>query len=112
MHHFQWCGNTLKRFLFVGCVNHSMDLKEFFSPSWKKIGWFFLVFFVAQLYSHIIIGFVPTQIVQNFINFVLNPAYLILGNSAEELMVPIVTTINAMWQYFLATLLAKEISKE
>jgi hypothetical protein len=89
-----------------------MDLKSFFAPSWKKIGWFFLVFFVAQLYTHVIISFVPTALVQNFINFILNPAYLLLGNSTESLMIPITLTINAMWQYFLATLLAKEISKE
>jgi len=92
-----------------------MDFKSFFKPSWKKLGWFFLVFFVAQLYVNIIMFFVPTILIQNFINFVLNPGELLLqnlGGIEDSLTTPIRATISVMWQYFLATLLAKEISKD
>ena len=92
-----------------------MDFRNFFKPSWKKLGWFFLVFFVAQLYVNIIMFFVPTSIAQNFINFVLNPGELILQNFdgiEGSLITPIGATISVMWNYVLATLLAKEISKD
>ena len=92
-----------------------MDFKNFFKPSWKKLGWFFLVFFVAQLYTNIIMFFVPTQIFQNFINFVLSPGELLLQNLDGvdgSLIAPVGATVSVMWQYFLATLLAKEISKD
>ena len=92
-----------------------MDFKNFFKPSWKKLGWFFLVFFVAQLYTNIIMFFVPTQIFQNFINFVLSPGELLLQNLDGidgSLIAPASATVSVMWQYFLATLLAKEISKD
>ena len=92
-----------------------MGFKDFFKPSWKKLLWFFLVFFVAQLYVNIIMFFVPTSILQNFINFVLNPGEILLRNLdgiETSLIIPIGATISLMWNYFLATLLAKEISKD
>jgi len=92
-----------------------MGFKDFFKPSWKKLLWFFLVFFVAQLYVNIIMFFVPTSIAQNFINFVLNPGEILLQNLdgiEGSLITPIGATISVMWNYFLATLLAKEISKD
>ncbi|MBT4192316.1 MAG: hypothetical protein HOE11_03325 [Candidatus Diapherotrites archaeon] len=92
-----------------------MDLKSFFAPSWKKIGWFFLVFFVAQLYLFVILPYVPTQILQGFIHFILNPATILLSgtiNVNSGLSLTVINTINLAWNYFLATLLAKEISKE
>ncbi len=92
-----------------------MKLKDFFAPSWKKIGWFFLVLFIAQLYLYIIIYWVPYQVIGNFINFVLNPFTIILPNAygiETQLATPIAVTLNAMWNYFLATILAKEVSKE
>lgn len=91
-----------------------MKLKEFFAPTYKKLSWFFLVFFFAQLYFYLIMPFVPTAILQNFINFVLNPASIILQPSGIEtnISMPIVLTINAMWNYFLATLIVKEIGMD
>ena len=92
-----------------------MQISAFFKPSWKKLGWFFLVFFVAQLYVHIIMFFIPTNLLQNFINFVLSPGEILLQNLdgvEGSLITPIGATISVMWQYFLATLLAKEISKD
>jgi len=92
-----------------------MNFKNFFKPSWKKLGWFFLVFFVAQLYVNIIMFFIPTNLLQNFINFVLSPGEILLQNLdgvENSLIAPISATISVMWQYFLATLLAKEISKD
>ena len=92
-----------------------MQISAFFKPSWKKLGWFFLVFFVAQLYVNIIMFFIPTNLLQNFINFVLSPGEILLQNLdgvENSLIAPISATISVMWQYFLATLLAKEISKD
>jgi len=87
----------------------------FFKPSWKKLGWFFLVFFVAQIYSNLIIFYVPFDLAAGFIEFVLNPATplsLRLGGVEQQLALPVAATLNAAWQYFLGTLLAKEISKD
>ncbi len=90
-----------------------MNFKKFFEPSWKKIKWFFLVFFIAQLYVYLIMPVIPTMILQEFINFVLNPATIILNtNGKENLLQPIIITLNALWNYFLGTMLAKEIEHE
>jgi len=92
-----------------------MDFKKFFKPSWKKLGWFFLVFFVAQLYVNIIMFYIPTNLLQNFINFILSPGELLLQNLdgiEGSLITTISATISVMWQYLLATILAKEISKD
>ncbi len=71
-------------------------------------------FFVAQLYLYIIMPFIPTMILQGFINFILNPATILLDTRGVEanLAQPIIITINAMWNYFLGTILAKEIDHE
>ena len=87
----------------------------FFKPSFKKLGWFFLVFFVAQVYSSIIIFYIPFDLAAGFIEFVLSPAtplFLKLGGVEQQLAMPLAATINVAWQYFLGTLLAKEISKD
>jgi hypothetical protein len=92
-----------------------MDLKGFFAPTYKKLGWFFLVLFIAHLYSNVIMPFVPNSILQQFINFILNPLTLLLLQSPgmeANLALPIAITINAMWQYFLASLIVKEIGKD
>jgi hypothetical protein len=92
-----------------------MDIKGFFAPTYKKLGWFFLVLFIAHLYSNVIMPFVPTSILQQFINFILNPLTILLVQSPgieANLAIPIAITINAMWQYFLASLIVKEIGKD
>jgi hypothetical protein len=107
--------SIVKSIKFTKHTIYLMGFKNFFNPSWKKLGWFFIVYFVAQLYSNVIMFFVPTQILQNFINFILNPGAVIitkLGGIEGNLALPIALTINVMWNYFLATILAKEISKE
>ena len=92
-----------------------MTFKDFFAPTWKKLGWFFLVFFVAQLYAEVVMFFVPGRVFQEFINFVLNPGSMLVPEIAggeKQILLPVAMTISAMWNYFLATLLAREISKE
>ncbi len=93
-----------------------MKMLDFFKPSWKKLYWFFLIFFVAQVYQYLIIGIVPSQLFANFVNFVLNPATVILQHSSKvtepELITPIAATVNALWQYLVATIMAKEVSKD
>lgn len=87
----------------------------FFKPSWKKLYWFILVVFVAQMYQYLIIGAVPSNIVANFVNFVLNPATVLLENFRvldSQLVSPIANTLNVVWQYLLGTILAKEISHD
>jgi hypothetical protein len=96
-------------------INDLLDLKGFFAPTYKKLGWFFLVFFVAQIYLYIIMPFVPTTILQEFINFLLNPATIIFSKSIgieNNLAMPIASTINIMWAYFVATILVKELGKD
>jgi hypothetical protein len=88
-------------------------LKKFFEPSWKKLKWFTIVFFIAQLYYYIIMPVIPTLILQEFINFVLNPAIILFSQTTEqELIKPITLTLNMLWNYFLGTMLAREIDKE
>jgi hypothetical protein len=92
-----------------------MNLKEFFAPTYKKLAWFFLIFFIAQLYFYLIMAFVPTQIMQGFINFILNPATIIFESTYgidTPLIQPISITLNAMWNYTLATIIGKEIGKD
>ena len=92
-----------------------MNFKDFFKPTWKKLTWFFLVFLVAQLYSEIIMFYVPTNLIQGFISFIFNPGVPFLKNLIgldNQLVEPIGRTISIVWNYFLATLLAREISKD
>jgi hypothetical protein len=91
-----------------------MNFIKFFEPSWKKLKWFFTIFFIAQLYSYLIMPAIPTIILQEFINFVLNPATITLSQNGieQEILQPIIITLNAMWNYFLGTIIAKEISKD
>jgi hypothetical protein len=92
-----------------------MEIYRFFKPSWKKLYWFFIVFFIAEVYSTIILDFIPSGIAANFINFILNPATIILESLSgfEPQLIPAVGgTFNVMWQYLLATICAKEISKD
>jgi len=90
-------------------------LSDFFKPSWKKLGWFFLVLFVATAYSSVLMAAIPLGIVSDFINFVLNPFSLVFGRMRgldATVAFPIAVTLNAMWNYLLGTLLAREISKD
>ena len=92
-----------------------MKFKEFFAPTYKKLAWFFLIFFIAQLYFYLIMAFVPTAIMQGFINFILNPATIIFGSAYgidSPLIEPISITLNLMWNYVLATIIVKEIGKD
>ncbi|NMA44281.1 MAG: hypothetical protein GX950_00500 [Candidatus Diapherotrites archaeon] len=93
-----------------------MKIFDFFKPTWKKLQWFFLIFFIAQVYQYLIIGIIPYQLFANFVNFVLNPATIIMQSSSKisepELLTPLAATVNALWHYFLATIMAKEISKD
>ena len=59
--------------------------------------------------------FVPTAILQGFINFILNPATIILSSTTgveANLTSVIASTINVMWNYFLASIIVKEIGKD
>ncbi len=88
---------------------------DFFKPSWKKLYWFILVVFVAQMYNYLLIGFVPTSIIANFVNFILNPANVLFENFRlldSQLTDPVANTLNIIWQYLIGTILAKEISKD
>lgn len=90
-----------------------ISIEKFLNPSWKKIGWFFVLFLIAQLYAHFIMAFIPTQILQQFINFILNPlTFLLEGQNSNLIAEPIANTFNAVWQYILATILAREVSHE
>jgi hypothetical protein len=90
-----------------------ISISNFLRPSWKKVAWLFLVFFVGQLYFHVIMVYVPFQILQQFIAFILNPgSFLFEGAKNNYITIPIANTLNLMWQYVLATILAKEISKD
>jgi hypothetical protein len=88
-------------------------IKKFFEPTWKKLKWFTIVFFIAQLYYYIIMPVIPTLILQEFINFVLNPAIILFSQTMEqELLKPLTITLNMLWNYFLGTMLAREIEHE
>ena len=89
-----------------------MNLFKFFEPDWKKVRWFFIVFFIAQLYIFVIMPFVPNQILQGFIGFLLNPATMFLGATRgveEAIAMPIANTLNIIWNYILATIISREI---
>lgn len=88
-----------------------MNIFDFFEPSYKKLTWFFLIFLIAQIYLNIIMPFIPNTILQGFISFLLNPATTFLSGTRgveENLALPIANTINLMWNYLLATLIAKQ----
>ena len=84
----------------------------FLKPSWKKLGWFFIVYLVSQVYLLIIMDIVPLASLASFIGFVLNPASIALESMAgidRQLALPFVNTINLIWIYFIAVILAKEV---
>jgi hypothetical protein len=88
---------------------------DFFRPSWKKFYWLLLVYLISEIYSTIIIGLVPFALMANFISFVLNPATLLFAKASgmeQDLVIPFAKTIDLAWMYFVATILAKEISKD
>jgi len=92
-----------------------MKLSDFFKPSVKKLYWLFVVFFAAQLYSTIVLPAFPSSGIASFIDFVLSPASTIIAKSAgieQQLALPVAATVNLIWEYFLATLLAREVSKD
>jgi hypothetical protein len=88
-----------------------MNIFDFFEPDYKKLSWFFMIFLIAQIYLYIIMPFIPSTILQGFIGFILNPATTFLSGTngiEENLALPIANTINIMWQYLLATIIARE----
>ncbi|MCX6800733.1 MAG: hypothetical protein NTZ73_00930 [Candidatus Diapherotrites archaeon] len=88
---------------------------QFFEPNWKKLGWFFLVFLVAQVYFAMILGAVP-NILANFVGFVLNPATVLIesfGSGVDsQLTQPFAITLNAAWNYLIACVLANETNQK
>jgi hypothetical protein len=92
-----------------------MKVLDFFKPSWKKIYWFFLVYLVSELYSTIIIGAVPFSLMANLISFLLKPFAIAFGQMQgieAELAMPLAKTLDIVWLYLIATILAKEVSKD
>jgi len=88
---------------------------DFFKPSWKKIYWLLLVFFVAEVYHTLIISAVPTSVLSNFVSFILNPFSMLFTQTKGidvEIIVPFAKTLDLLWMYFVATILAKEVSKD
>jgi len=92
-----------------------LNLKNFFKPTWKKLYWLFLVYLVAEVYTKIIINLVPFSILANVVSFVLNPASMVVAqsNGLEMLIaIPIARVIDLIWLYIIATIMAKEVSKD
>ena len=90
-------------------------IKKFLTPSWKKMGWFFVTYLVAQIYFFVIMDAVPYTSLASFIGFVLNPASFALGSMAgveKQMAMPFANTINLVWIYLIAVILAKEIGKD
>jgi hypothetical protein len=88
---------------------------DFLKPSWTKLGWFFVTYFVAQIYFFVIMDLVPYVSIASFIGFVLNPATFALESMAgieKQLALPFANTINVIWIYCIAVILAKEIGKD
>jgi hypothetical protein len=92
-----------------------MNVFKFFEPNYKILAWFFVIFLMAQLYLYVIMPFVPGQIIQGFIGFLLNPASMLLisvRGVEETIALPIANTLNLIWHYILATIISKEIKKK
>ncbi len=92
-----------------------MKIKEFFAPTYKKLGWFFLILFLAQLYQYVIMEYITASIIQEFINFILNPATIIVTTTSgveSNIAIPVAVTINAMWNYLFSCLILKELGKD
>lgn len=90
-------------------------LKDFFKPSWKKLYWLFLCYLVAEVYINIIITRVPLLPLANIISFVLNPASMVVAQSngiEVVIAIPVAKAIDLIWLYIIATILAKEVSKD
>jgi|GEM_PF-1715121 len=88
---------------------------KFLAPSWMKLYWLFLVFFIAEIYTSLIAPIVPSNIIAQFVSFILHPVSLIFSQQRGvelEIILPIARTIDLMWMYVVACILAKEISKE
>ncbi|VVB76073.1 Uncharacterised protein [uncultured archaeon] len=87
----------------------------FLKPSWKKLYWLFLVFLIAELYNSLIAPMAPNNVIAQFVSFVLHPISLVFSQQRGvemEIILPIARTIDLMWMYVVACILAKEISKE
>jgi hypothetical protein len=88
---------------------------DFFKPSWKKIYWLLLVYLVSEIYSSVVMPTAPSSLMANFVSFVLNPASLVLTQASgmeKEIILPFAKTLDLFWLYLIATILAKEISKD
>lgn len=83
---------------------------RFFEPSWKKIGWFFLAYLVAEVYFHLIFSQVPSAW-GNLVGFILNPATITaesFGGFDMRFAEPFAATIDAVWLYIAACVIASE----
>ena len=91
------------------------SILDFLKPSWKKLGWFFVTYLVAQIYLLVIMDVVPYASLASFIGFVLNPASFALSSMAgveKQMILPFANTLNLFWIYLIATILAKEVGKD
>ncbi|MDD4468193.1 MAG: hypothetical protein PHF68_03510 [Candidatus ainarchaeum sp.] len=90
-------------------------LKDFFKPTWKKVYWLFLVFLVAEVYTELIINLVPFLAIANIVSFTLKPASMVILQTSgieTQIALPVAKSIDLIWMYLLATILAKEVSKD
>ncbi|MFA5358090.1 MAG: hypothetical protein WC308_04195 [archaeon] len=91
----------------MGVIGH------FFEPNWKKLCWFFLAYFVAQIYFHFIFNQVPS-VWGNLIGFIMNPATVLaepLGGFDMAFAAPFAATIDAVWLYIVACVISSETER-
>ena len=87
----------------------------FLKPSWTKLGWFFIAYMVSQVYLYVIMDIVPFTSLASFVGFLLNPATIALESMSgveKQLALPFANTINLIWIYAIAVVLAKEVSRD
>jgi hypothetical protein len=85
---------------------------NFFNPTPKKLGWFFITYLVAQIYFIIIIDIVPYGSLATFIGFVLNPATIIVESMSgieKQMLLPFANTLNLIWIYIISIVMTKEL---
>jgi hypothetical protein len=91
------------------------QIEDFLKPSWKKLGWFFVTYLVAQIYFCVIVDVVPYTSLASFVGFVLNPATFLVESMAgieKQMILPFANTINLIWIYLIAIVLSKEFGKK
>lgn len=90
-------------------------MKDFFKPTWKKIYWLFFIFLVAEVYSELIINLIPFSPIANIIFFTLKPITMIVSHTSgieTQIALPLAKSLDLVWMYLVANILAKEVSKE